>query len=172
MEQKHTDKPLPSEHEIEQKIIEALRSTITLAKYKYDDNLEDSIFKSGILLSKPAYRSRDKVKHEAESIRSSYEDLTSMDDLLRVSMGKQGLSIVFRWLNDDLHLNICKDDILDALQIYDVPDEIISLFRKLQPETFTDDNLDALPSFLESETVPDTILQDLDIDENDQMQIE
>nr|WP_243165899.1 AAA family ATPase [Anaerofilum hominis] len=171
LEKKYPLKELPSVEDIERNIVEYLRATVIMARYKYDDNLEDSIFKTAMLLSKQEYRNISTVKSEAENIRGTYENFTSFDNLIKIGMGKEALSLLFRWLNEDLKLNFCKEDIFDVLQLEDIPNEIIELLKQLHSEILTNTDIDLLPEFISDDAPADMDAQDLAIDEIVQLTI-
>lgn len=127
---KYPDKYIPEVSLIEEQLNDFLQKTINYSRYKYDDTLEDNIFKSAILLNDHEFRNQDKVKHEAESIRRRYENLTGFKDLQKYGMGKEALKQLFQWLTDR-QLNLNKEDILSALTVDFIPEELISILKLL-----------------------------------------
>ena len=132
LEKKFPRKEIPGIEKIEEKIFEFLKNTIVMSKYKYDDNLEDSIFKTGLLLNLAEYRNMSTVKSEAEKIRSKYEEEQNCELYRNIGMGKEALKQLFQWLNNDIRLNLSKEDILDAMQLEDVPQELIEILKSLK----------------------------------------
>ena len=125
---KYPDKNVPCQEKIKAKIQNFLVNTIAYTKYKYDDTLEDNIYKTATLLKEQDYRNQDKVKHEAEHIRSSYEGLNDFASLQKYGMGKETLKQLFEWLNGE-GLNLNREDILNALNIEDIDEEVISVLK-------------------------------------------
>jgi len=125
---KYPDKSVPCQEKIKAKIQNFLVNTIAYTKYKYDDTLEDNIYKTATLLKEQDYRKQDKVKHEAEHIRSSYEGLNDFASLQKYGMGKETLKQLFEWLNGE-GLNLNKEEILTALTIDDIDEEVISVLK-------------------------------------------
>lgn len=161
---------IPTEDIIEGKIVEFLRNTIVMARFKYDDTLEDSIYKAAMLLNKSEYRSQNKVKEDAENIRSTYESLTTLDDLLKYGMGKEALSLLLKWLNDEIHMNLCKNDILETLRYEDVPSEIVTLLQKLQSEgAMCEFDMATLPPFESRDESTENDERNLEEIENEEM---
>lgn len=162
---KYPDKDIPSIEEIETKIIEFLKNTITFAKYKYDDVLEDSIFKTGLLLNRQEYRNTVVVKSEAEKIRSTYESSTQKEDFFKCGMGKEALKQLFKWLNDEKHLNLNKEDVLEEITSEDINDEIVSILQLLKS------NLSSVDITAELETYDEeTIVLEEHLDDSDSVQ--
>jgi predicted ATPase len=160
---------IPDINTIRGKIIEFLKNTIALNKYNYDDNLEDSIYKTAMLLSMPEYRNPVNTKKEADSIRSAYEDFSENSAIKMVGMGKESLSEVLSWLNRDIKLNISRDDICAAIIAEDVPEEVKSLLQMLKSNAYPVNNTLSLPPIAEetNEDIPDEIKiaeSDSDID--------
>lgn len=129
---KYPDYEIPSIEDIEDKIYEFLKNTIVMSRYKYDDNLEDSIFKMSLILNLQEYRNNNLLKNEAEKIRMSYENLTDKEQYKKIGMGKEALKQIFKWLNNELKLNLNKDDILDAMEKEDIPKEMEGILQALQ----------------------------------------
>lgn len=102
---------MPSVDQIERKIYDSLRNTIVMSRYKYDDNLEDSIFKASLILNLQEYRNNNEVKREAEKIRMRYEESDDKETYKKIGMGKEALRQIFNWLNSEMRLNLNKDDI-------------------------------------------------------------
>ncbi|WP_217596433.1 AAA family ATPase [Cohnella sp. GbtcB17] len=129
---KFQGRTIPSIKEIETMIIEALRSTIIYSKYRFDDLLEDSIYKTAMLMSKSEYRNPQISKSEAIKIREQYDQLSSIEELVLVGMGKESLKIVFQQLNDDFKLNISKADLLRNVEIGDITPEMLEMLNVLK----------------------------------------
>ena len=161
---------IPSIDSIKDKIIESLKNTITMNKYGYDDNLEDSIYKTASLLSMQEYRNPMITKSEADSIRSEYEDLTDYTDIKRVGMGKETFSTILSWLNSDIKLNLARDDIYAEITPNDIPEEIKALLQLLKSNAYPLNEASTLPPSLEetSEEIPEEIQvtdEDSNVDE-------
>lgn len=125
-------KKIPSEEEIRIKIIELLKQTISMSKYSYDDNLEDSIYKTALLLNLPEYRNPQVAKSESKEKRGNYETYQTFEQLLIVGMGKEALKCLMSWVNEDLKLNLSKNDILNCIEPSDIPEEIKNILEQLK----------------------------------------
>lgn len=137
-------KKLPNVEEIKEKITNLLSETIKLSKFSYDDNLEDSIWKTAILVGDQEFRNPVTCKSEAKKIRESYEAKTTFEDLIVVGMGKETLNGLLRWINEDLKLKLARTDILDALSIKQIPEEFLQILQNLRSKE-AKDNPVALP---------------------------
>ncbi len=126
------NKELPSAEDIDQHICDSLLDTIRLAKYKYSTVLEDNLAKLSFFDGLELYRSSNEYRRKADEIRSHNEQMTSIDDLRRVGMGKEALKSIFRWINDELHLKISKKALIEVLEETDIPTEIKELFTNIQ----------------------------------------
>lgn len=146
---KYPGHDLPSIGEIEEKIFEALRNTIIMSRYKYDDNLEDSIFKAGLILNLQEYRNDNEVKREAEKIRMSYEENSDKEVYKEIGMGKEALKQIFCWLNNEIKLNLNKDDILDVMEEKDICLEIQNILKILQSNIVKGENINELEEYAE-----------------------
>ncbi len=164
LENKYQGKAIPKVEEIEQKIFEYLHETIVMSRYKYDDNLEDSIFKAGLILDLQEYRNNVTVKHEAERIRMDYEKRSDLELYKRVGMGKEALKQIFKWLNDDMKLNINKDDILDVMQKTDISPELVKIMKMLQSSVLQKEDIYSLEGYEQHDR--DAIVEEDDTDEN------
>lgn len=136
-----TGKEIPTMSQIEDKIYEILRNTIVMSRHKYDDNLEDSIFKASLILDLEEYRNGNTVKREAEKARMIYEESSDIKTYTRIGMGKEGLKQLFNWLNCDWKLNLNKDDILEVMEDRDIPLEIKQILKNLRSNLTKKDNL-------------------------------
>lgn len=125
------EKELPTIDEIERKIIELLRDTIRLSKYKYNTVLEDCLSKLSSFDNLEIYRSANEYRNKADMIRSENELYTDIDNLRRVGMGKECLKGLMSWLNDEKHLHIAKRSIIENLIPDNIPQEIVELFRSI-----------------------------------------
>lgn len=123
---------IPTQSEIEKKVCDALRDTIRLNKYSFEDNLEDTIYKTALLLGLSEFRNQQFVKSEAKRLQQEYEQLVGLGDLVRVGMGKEATRIVLEWVNADLKLRLSRADILAAIQPTDVPEELKSILVQLR----------------------------------------
>ncbi|MBD2597908.1 AAA family ATPase [Nostoc spongiaeforme FACHB-130] len=128
----HPDKNIPSEEMIKTKIVTLLQQTIGMSKYSFDDNLEDSIYKTALLLKIQEYRNPQACESESKKQRARYETYENIDELLTVGMGKETLRGIMAWLNDDLKLNLSKNDILKCLEPSDIPEEIKNILEQLR----------------------------------------
>ena len=126
------DKKIPDVEDIEKNICDKLLNTIRLSKYKYSTVLEDNLAKLAYFDGLELYRSSNEYRRKAEEIRSQYEQLTSIDDLCRVGMGKEALKEILSWINEDLHLKLSKKALIEALIESDIPIEIKNLFQSIQ----------------------------------------
>ena len=141
---------IPSIDRIERKIFDSLKNTIVMSRYKYDDNLEDSIFKASLILNLQEYRNNNEVKREAEKIRMRYEEYDDKETYKKIGMGKEALKQIFNWLNSEMRLNLNKDDILEVMQESDIPIEIKKNLKSLQSNILQNDDIDALDEYDES----------------------
>lgn len=167
LKSKFPDKEIPEIHDIEQKIKEYLNATISMSKFKYDDNLEDSIFKTSLLLKLDQYRGQNNIRTEAERMRSSYETFDTIDNLITVGMGKETLKLLFKWLNEDRKLNLCKEDVLEAFTVEDIPDDIkkmLKLLRSNIADTQIIDSVEAEDQLIEQSEVNETYEESAPID--------
>lgn len=118
-----------------------------MSRYKYDDNLEDSIFKASLILNLQEYRSNNQVKREAEKIRMSYEEINDKEAYKKIGMGKEALKQVFNWLNSDVKFNINKDDLLDVMEQKDILPEIQGILKSLQSDMLQKENISELEEY-------------------------
>lgn len=125
-------KQVPSIEEIEETACAILMDTIRLAKYKYTTVLEDNLLKLSSFEGLEIYRSSNDYRRKAEAIRSTNEQMTSLEDLTRVGMGKEALKAVMSWINNELHLKISKKALIDSLEVDDIPNEIRSWFSDVK----------------------------------------
>lgn len=146
---KFPEKNKPPVDEIENKIFDCLKNTVIMSKYKYDDNLEDSIFKASLILNMQEYRSQNILKAEAERIRGNYEENSDKESYKRIGMGKEALKQIFYWLNNDLSLNLSKEDILDVMQKEDIPIEMENILRSLQSNILQKESISELEEYYE-----------------------
>jgi AAA15 family ATPase/GTPase len=144
---------LPKVDDIKEKILHLSEETIKLAKFSYDDNLEDSIWKTAILVGDQEFRNPVACKSEAKKIRESYEAKTDFEDLVIVGMGKETLNGVLRWINEDLKLKLSRTDILDSLDAKHIPEEFLQILQNLRSK-------EAKPIPVEMPVVPDEIEED------------
>ncbi|MCQ4636120.1 ATP-binding protein [Anaerovorax odorimutans] len=135
---------IPTVEQIENKIYEFLKNTIIMSRYKYDDNLEDSIFKASLILNLHQYRNNNEVKSEAERIRRSYEEIIDGEAYKKVGMGKETLKQIFYWLNNEIKLNLNKEDILEAMEERDVSVEMENILKTLRSNILDEENLGEL----------------------------
>lgn len=145
------EKNKPSVDEIENKIFDCLKNTVIMSKYKYDDNLEDSIFKASLILNMQEYRSQNTLKAEAERIRGGYEENGDKESYKRIGMGKEALKQIFFWLNNDLKLNLSKEDILDVMQKEDIPVEMENILKSLQSNILQKESISELEEYCEDD---------------------
>ncbi|MCX4304220.1 MAG: AAA family ATPase [Acetatifactor sp.] len=141
---------IPSVDQIERKIFDSLKNTIVMSRYKYDDNLEDSIFKASLILNLQEYRNNNEVKREAEKIRMRYEEYDDKDTYKKIGMGKEALKQILNWLNSEMSLNLNKDDILEVMQESDIPIEIKNILESLQSNILQKDDIDELEEYEET----------------------
>lgn len=157
---------IPSIEEIEDKIFDFLRNTIIMSRYKYDDNLEDSIFKASLILNLQEYRDSREVKREAEKIRMSYEENNNKEINKKIGMGKEALKQIFYWLNSEIKLNLNKDDILEVMEEKDIPLEVKNILKFLQSNVLQKENIRELEEYGECYTdEEDSIDEENSIDE-------
>lgn len=131
---------------ITEKIRNFLENTIQLNKYQFDDNLEDSIYKTALVTGKSEYRNPQLSKSEAISIRERYSSLSDFQDLIKFGMGKETLSQLLSFLDSE-GLQISKKELISSIDF--IPEEIEEIFKKLvsneeikQPELFPDLNFE------------------------------
>lgn len=124
------NKTLPTVQEIEDKILSLLKNTILLASSNYTQNLEDNINKSSIILDKKRV-DLNELRRQAAEIRTSYEQLTTKEELIKYGMGKESLKSLLKWINEDLKLQLGKKNIITELSIDDIPDELKNILYKL-----------------------------------------
>jgi hypothetical protein len=148
---KHGGKPSPSQSELHAKIQTLLKNTIILAKYNYDDCLEDELYQLGLLMNLSEYRNQQTVKAEVRTLRNDLENLDGLENLQKHGMGKEALKELFSWLND-LGLNLNKSDIVNVITPKDIPQSITSLFAKLKSKEHIAD-----PSSCEPLVIDDSV---------------
>lgn len=127
---------------LREKITQFLSNTIQLNKFQFDDNLEDSIYKTALVVGKSEYRNPQLSKSEAINTREKYSELTTLEELIKVGMGKETLSQLLNFLTNK-GFNISKKEIISSIDF--VPEEIEKIFNQLvskeeikQPELFPD----------------------------------
>ncbi|WP_294317343.1 AAA family ATPase [uncultured Chryseobacterium sp.] len=113
---------------LEEKIKTFLTNTIQLNKYRFDDNLEDSIYKTAFAIGKSEYRNPLLSKSEAIAIRESYSEMNTYEDLIKFGMGKESLSQLLTFLSSE-GFNISKKDLINAIDF--IPEEIEKIFDQL-----------------------------------------
>ena len=126
------DVELPTLKQINDKICDALKNTIQLAKYRYTPVLEDNLSKLSYFEGLDLYRSTNEYRKKAKAIFDSYDTLSEQDDLCRVGMGKEALKIVMAWINEELKLKISKKALYDELEENDIPNEIKEFFDSIK----------------------------------------
>lgn len=161
---KYPQGSIPSVKQIEDKIIDSLKNTIIMSRYKYDDNLEDSIFKASLILNLQEYRNNNEVKREAEKIRMGYEEIDDKETYKKIGMGKEALKQVFNWLNNEMKLNLNKDDLLEEMEEKDISLEIRDILRSLQSNMLQKENINELEEYEEVLTDAENFV---DMDEDD-----
>lgn len=154
---KYHDKSLPSVDEIQSKILNALRDTIILSRYNYDDCLEEEIYQAAILMNINEYRNPQVAKSEVRNRHSYLETLDSIQDLLKYGQGKQALSNVLEWLNSN-SLNIGKKELIEELSLEDIPEELSDIIQSLISRELRA-NPTPLPSTVNGETEQEEIEQ-------------
>jgi predicted ATPase len=147
---KYPNKNIPSSQDIEAKMLEILKNTIQLSRYEFDDNLVDSIYKTGLLLSMSQYRNPQTVKSEVRKLRGTYELYTNFNELLRVGMGKETLKEVFNWLNG-LGCNLSRSDLINNLVEADIPNEVRLILEQLKSKESKVIPVDDVPEMIEVE---------------------
>ncbi len=160
---KYPSTPASIDAEVNLKILQFLKETISLSKFRYDDGLEDTIFKTALLLSIGEYRNPQTVKSEAIRIRETYETYTTLSDLLVAGMGKETLKLIMHWLNSEKSLNISMMDLISSLEATDIPTEVSTLLSALKSKEKKPDPI-GLPLFEAPQ------LEDDDDDEEDEEQ--
>lgn len=120
-----------------------------MSRYKYDDNLEDSIFKVSLILNLQEYRNNNEVKREAEKIRMGYEEINDKEIFKKIGMGKEALKQVFNWLNSEIKLNLNRDDLLEVMEEKDISLEIQNILKNLQSNMLQKENLSELEKYEE-----------------------
>ncbi|MGI4865986.1 MAG: AAA family ATPase [Janthinobacterium lividum] len=123
---------LVSVESIREKLSKFLDETIKLSKYDYNGVLEDNISKSGVLIGKDEYRSRDTSKGAAKTITKAYEGELPFEQLVVVGMGKEALKALMKWLNEDRKISFSNSDILSVIEPADIPEEISLLLQSLR----------------------------------------
>lgn len=126
------DEELPTLKQIDDKICDALKSTIQFAKYRYTPVLEDNLAKLSYFEGLDLYRSTNEYRKKAKAIFDSYDALSEQSDLRRVGMGKEALKIIMAWINEELKLKISKKALYDELEENDIPNEIKDLFDNIK----------------------------------------
>ena len=129
---KYPEKNIPTEAEIILKLCEWLSQTINLARFRYDANLQDSIYKSAMLLNKQDYRNPQLSTSEAIKIREAYEKQKDFNELVVVGMGKETLASLMKWINEDLSLKLSHAELLSSVTVEDVPDEMLNILNQLK----------------------------------------
>lgn len=129
---KHPEKAIPSLDEVRNKICELLKNTIQYNKYGFEDVVEDNIYKTAQLLKMDTYRIPKECKSKAKELVSSYEKLNNFEDLIKVGMGKEALRGLLGWLNDSLKLNLSRSDLVNNLEIDDIPEEMRNILMQLR----------------------------------------
>lgn len=130
-----------------------------MSRYKYDDNLEDSIYKMSQILNLQDYRNNNALKHEAEKIRMSYEEIDDKEMYKKIGMGKETVRQIFRWLNEELKLNLNRSDILEVMDKEDIPMEMVTILQSLQSEALQKYDVYTLERY-EEENIDDGCITD------------
>lgn len=108
IKERDQEKTEPTIDEIETQIIHSLKNTISLARYHYDDDLEEEIHQVAMLMSLSKYRNSQTVKSEVRAWHDSLEELTDIESLRTYGKGKEALSSILTWLQDDYGINLNK----------------------------------------------------------------
>jgi hypothetical protein len=109
-----------------------------LADYRYEANLIDSIYKTALLLKLQDYRNPQVSTDEAIRIRKIHQEQKGIDQLVITGMGKQALSGIMKWINEELSLKLSHTDLLSGITINDVPDEIQFILNQLKSKEAKD----------------------------------
>ena len=123
---------ITSEAAIQEVLKNFLKETITLRKYNYDNVVEDNIYKSANLIGKDEYRNPTKARKEAEKLCTEYEQRDSFEDLVQNGMGKETIKNILHWINHTLKFQLSFSEIVDSLQLEDLPDEISGLLKSIK----------------------------------------
>jgi AAA15 family ATPase/GTPase len=121
LDKKYPEQTTISKEDLRLKIKEFIINTITLNKYQFDVNLEDSVYKTANLIGNTEYRNFNLSKSEAVKIRSQYESIDDEQELKKYGMGKETLSQLLDYLSK-IGLNLSKKEIISSIDF--VPDEI------------------------------------------------
>lgn len=140
----HPDKTLPTPDTLQQKINISLKETVELSRFRYDNCMQESIYKTALMLGLDEFRNPARASSEAASIRQAYENLASPTELLKAGMGKEALKSVMNWLNTDLQLGISQADLIECIDPADLPDGVKEMLMSLRSIQMSDD-LSALP---------------------------
>ena len=77
------------------------------------------------------YRNPQVIKSEVRDWHKHLETLTDIKELRAYGQGKEALSTVLRWVNEDIKCNIGKSDIVAAMQADDVPPDLFAVLKGL-----------------------------------------
>ncbi|GHO96308.1 hypothetical protein KSF_063560 [Reticulibacter mediterranei] len=134
LQEVYPNKKIPTIQEIEAKMLQIMKDTISLNKYGFDRKIEGHIYKSAMLIGLDEYRNPQKSISEAIKIREVYENSSDFDQLVEVAIGKKAYRAVLNWLCTEEKLNISENDLLRYVRQSDIPEEIKFILESMQAE--------------------------------------
>lgn len=136
---KHPGKPVPSQTDIEAKITAVLTDTIRSGLYRYEQELADCIYKTGLVAGLEEYRNYANATSAAAQTYRAYFKLGDLPTLLTIGMGKEALKALFHWLCDEVKTQLSQQDILEVLEAKDVPKEIAEILLSIRSQQWPED---------------------------------
>lgn len=131
LQKKFPDSVLPTPNDLEEKIVSALKETITLARFNYDDCLEEELHQAGRLMNLDEYRNYLDVKSVVREWHTQLETLSNIDDLRKYGQGKQAFSTILNWLNNDLKYKISKGEIIQEIRSEETAPNLMAVLSSL-----------------------------------------
>lgn len=151
LKDRNAGRDLPGVEDLQAIIDVALKDTIVLARYNYDDCLEEEIHQAATLMKDPDYRDFQRTKSEVRKRRAYLEELTSSEDLLEYGQGKEALSIVMSRINQNYGLKLGKRDLIRFIDQSDIPEDAQKLLRELRSRDVRESPKDSSPADMDEE---------------------
>ena len=154
---------------IRDKIKEFLKSTISFSKFGFDRLIEESIHKTAQVVGLEEYRNYSKAQSEAIKIRSEYEKIDDLNDLLVYGLGKETLKLLLNYINSDLRIPLSKANILNEFKAEVAPKEIIDILKAIQSKekALRQDSLKEIEAEKLTDVHPMQITEDSDAEDTD-----
>jgi predicted ATPase len=139
LRKKNEESRIPSIAELEEQVTQALRDTIALSRFHYDDCLEEEVYQLALLMNLAEYRNFQTVKSEVRDWHGRLESLSDLTDLRKYGQGKEALKAILRWLNEERSCSISKADLIASLPEAQRPAELDEIMSRLRSKDARND---------------------------------